>query len=100
MDFEGLHLEHDQNGRWSAAIAVGTLFSPLESTKGTLETIRLSLTEDRLRAALRNGYILRRKIDVGDRTGNLRVVVEDAATGTIGSVSVAFGSPSNVAPSR
>jgi VWFA-related protein len=100
LDFEGLHLEHDQNGRWSAAIAFGTLFSPSESTKGTLETIRLSLTEDRLRAALENGYVLRRKVDVGDRTGSLRVVIEDAATGTIGSVSVPFVSPSIVAPSK
>jgi hypothetical protein len=59
--------------------------------KGSLETIRLSLTEDRLRAALKNGYSLRRKVVTGDASGHLRVVLEDAATGAIGSVSVPIG---------
>ena len=73
-----------------ASIAFGTLPSPSESTKGTLETIRLSLTEDRLRAALKDGYVLRRKVVMGDRTANLRVAIEDTSTGIVGSVSVPF----------
>ena len=98
LDLDGLHLEHAPNGRWVAAIAFGTQFSPLDSTKGSLETIRLNLTEDRLRAALKDGYVIRRKVAVGDRTGSLRIAIEDAATGNIGSVSVTFGDPSTAAP--
>jgi VWFA-related protein len=98
LDLEGLHLEHAQNGRWVAAIAFGTLFSPSDSTKGSLETIRLNLTEDRLKAALKDGYVLRRTVVVGDRTGSLRIAIEDAATGAIGSVSVPFGDPSGAQP--
>jgi VWFA-related protein len=111
LDLEGLHLERAQNGRWNGAIALGMRFSPAESTKGSLETIGLSLTEDRLKAALKDGYVLRRKVVAGDRTplssapggqsvtvGYLRIVIEDPATGEIGSVSVPFGESPAVAP--
>jgi VWFA-related protein len=90
LDLDDLHLEH-QRDRWVANIAFGTLLLPSESMKGSLETIRLSLTEDRLRASLQNGYTLRRKVVAGDASGHLRVVLEDAATGAIGSVSVPIG---------
>ncbi len=43
LDLDGLHLEH-QKDRWVAMLAFGTLLLPSESTKGTLETIRVSLT--------------------------------------------------------
>jgi hypothetical protein len=89
LDLGGLHLEHQKN-RWVGSIAYGTLLTPSDSTKGTLETIRLSLTEDRLRAALKDGYVLRRKVVMGDRTGNLRVSIEDTATGVVGSVTIPF----------
>jgi VWFA-related protein len=89
LDLDGLHLEH-QKDRWVGSIAFGTLLTPSESTKGTLETIRLSLTEDRLRAALKNGYVLRRKVVMGERAANLRVSIEDTSTGILGSVSVPF----------
>ena len=97
LDLDGLHLDH-QKDRWVASIAFGTLSSPSESTKGTLETIRLSLTEDRLRAALKDGYVLRRKVVIGDRAANLRVVIEDASTGIVGSVSVPFDQSSAAVP--
>jgi len=97
LDLDGLHLEH-QKDRWVASIAFGTLPSPSESTKGTLETIRLSLTEGRLRAALKDGYVLRRKVVMGHPATNLRVVIEDASTGIVGSVSVPLNQPSEAAP--
>ena len=75
-----LHLEHVKD-RWLASIAFGTLFSPSESTQGSLETIRLNLTEDRLRKALENGYVFSREISAGGLNGELRVVVQDRATG-------------------
>ncbi len=92
LDLDGLHLEHRKD-RWVASIAFGTLPSPSASTKGTLETIRLSLTEDRLRAALKDGYMLRRKVVMGDQAASLRVVIEDTSTGIVGSVSVPFDQP-------
>ena len=90
LDLDGLHLEH-QKDRWVASIAFGTLSSPSESTKGTLETIRLSLTEERLRTALKDGYVLRRKVVMRTQAADLRVVLEDASTGAIGSVGVPIG---------
>jgi VWFA-related protein len=95
LDLEGLHLEHLKD-RWVANIAFGTLPLPSESTKGTLETIRLSLTEDRLRAALKDGYVMRRKVVIGEHAASLRVAVEDAATGAVGSVTVPFDQPAAV----
>ncbi len=91
LDLDGLHLERAADGKWVAAIALGTLFGPSESTKGSLETIRISLTEAKLRAALQNGYELRRKVAAGILKGELHVVVEDAATGALGSVRVPLG---------
>lgn len=91
LDLDGLHLERAADGRWVAAIALGTLFGPSESSKGSLETIRISLTEAKLRAALQNGYELRRKVVAGPAKGELHVVVEDAATGALGSVRVPLG---------
>lgn len=82
-----LHLEHVKD-RWLATIDLATLFSPSESTKGSLETLRLSLTENRLRAALADGYPLSREIVAGNLSGELRVVVQDHTTGRAGSVRV------------
>jgi VWFA-related protein len=97
LDLDGLHLEH-QKDRWVGSIAFGTLVTPSESTKGTLETIRLSLTENRLRAALKDGYVLRRKVVMGDRAPNLRVAIEDTSTGIVGSVSVPIDQPTAAIP--
>ena len=89
LDMDGLHLEHVKD-RWVASIAFGTLATPSDSTKGTLETIRVSLTESRLRAALKDGYVLRRKVVMGNDTADLRVVIEDTSTGIVGSLKVPF----------
>jgi VWFA-related protein len=85
-----LRLEHVKD-RWLASLALCMMFSPSESTKGTLETLQVSLTENRLRAALANGYKLSRDIAAGDLTGQLRVVVQDRATGMAGSLRVPVG---------
>jgi VWFA-related protein len=97
LDLEGVHLER-QKDRWVGTIAYGTLVSPAASTKGTLETIRVSLTEKRLAAALKDGYVLRRKVVAGDRPVNLRVVIEDTSTGAVGSVGVPFEQSSEARP--
>jgi hypothetical protein len=82
-----LHLEHVKD-RWLASIAFATLFSPSESTKGSLETLQLSLTEKRLRETLANGYVFSRNVVAGDLSGELRVVVQDRSTGLAGSLRV------------
>ena len=62
-----------------------------KTLRGTLETIRISLTEERLRETLAKGFVLRRELDAGSETGDLRIVVQDRATGSIGSVRVPIG---------
>ena len=90
LNINELHLEHLRN-RWIALIDFGTHFSPRLDFRGTYEGIQISLTEERLREALRDGYMLRREVDSGGETGDLRIVVQDRATGSIGSVRVAIG---------
>ncbi len=87
LNINELHLEHVKD-RWIGDIDFGTHFSPAQDFKGTYETIRISLTEDRLRQTLQNGFVLRRAIDSGGLPGELRVVVQDRSTGTIGSVRI------------
>jgi len=82
-----LHLEHTKD-RWVGNIDFGTHFSPALDFKGTYETIRINLTEDRLRQTLNDGFVLRRAIDSGGQSGELRVVVQDRSTGSIGSVRI------------
>ncbi len=90
LDLDGLHFEREPDGRWIAGIALGTQFGTA-STKGSLEIIRIRLTEKRLKEALQDGYRLRRTVVTGSATGYLHVVVEDAATGALGSVHVPVG---------
>jgi VWFA-related protein len=85
-----LHLEHVKN-RWVGDIDFGTHFSQSADFKGSYETIHLSFTEDRLRQTLQNGFVLRRDVDFGGRSGELRVVIQDRSTGSIGSVRVPIG---------
>jgi hypothetical protein len=56
------------------------------------------LTENKLKAALKTGYVLRRKVVTGEQPVNLRVAIEDPSTGVIGSVSVPFDQPSAAQP--
>ena len=86
-----LHLEH-QKDRWVGTIDFGTHYSLALDFKGTYETIRISLTEERLRETLRDGFVLEREIDSSGSVGELRIVVQDRSTGSIGSVRVPIGS--------
>jgi VWFA-related protein len=90
LNVNELRLEHQRN-RWVGALAFGTHFSLALDFKGTYETILISLTEDRLRETLRDGFVMRREIDSGGAVGELRVVVQDRAGGAIGSVRVPIG---------
>ena len=87
-----LHLEHIKD-RWVGDIDFGTHFSLALDFKGSYETIRVSLTEDRLRQTLKDGFVFRRDVDFGGRAGELRVVIQDRSTGSIGSVRLPVGEP-------
>jgi VWFA-related protein len=90
LNVNELHLERENN-RWVALLAIATQFPPKKRPNGTLETIKLTLTEDRLKQALRDGYIIRRPYLAGDLKGDLRVVLQDRVTGLAGSVRVPIG---------
>jgi hypothetical protein len=90
LNINELHLEHPKN-RWIGLIDFGTHFSLALDFKGTYEGILISLTEDRLRETLRDGFVMRRQIDSGGQRGELRVVVQDRSTGSIGSIRVPIG---------
>jgi VWFA-related protein len=84
-----LHFDRVKD-RWVALISYATLFTPPETSKGTWEQIRLSLTGEKLKSALQDGYAISRKIQMGDTRGELRIVVQDRTTGAAGSVRVPF----------
>jgi hypothetical protein len=88
LNVNELHLEHVKN-RWVGDIDFGTHFSQALDFKGSYETIRISLTEDRLRQTLKDGFVFRREIN--SQPGELRVVVQDRSTGSIGSVRIPLG---------
>jgi VWFA-related protein len=90
LNVSELHLEHVKD-RWVGNIDFGTHFSQALDFKGSYETILINLTEDRLRQTLQDGFEFRRTIDSGGLTGELRVVVQDRSTGSIGSVRIPIG---------
>jgi VWFA-related protein len=94
LDLHEFHLDHVGEGdkeRWVALLAIATEFSAKKKPNGSLEEIKLTLTSARLRDALRTGYLIRRPYAAGELTGELRVVVQDRATGDVGSVRLPIG---------
>jgi VWFA-related protein len=83
-----VHLDQRED-RWTGAIEIAFHFE--KENKMSLQTVNLSLTRDQLLAALKSGLALT-KIIPGGGTGDLRVVVQDRATGAAGSVGVRVGS--------
>ena len=75
-----------QGDLWVAEIAYATYFSKTPKLVGTVDTLAVKLTEGRLKEVLMNGYALSRAIFAGEQEGRLRVVIEDRATGKVGSV--------------
>jgi len=90
LNFSELHLEHEQNS-WVALINLATQLPAKKPPNGTMESIKITLTEARLREVLENGFILRRPVPIGDATGDLRVVVQDRGTGAAGAVGLKLG---------
>ena len=72
--------------RWVANIAYATYFSKTPKLVGSVETLAVSLTEERLRDVLTTGLSMSRGIFVGNEEGRIRIVIEDRSTGKVGSV--------------
>jgi hypothetical protein len=67
-------------------IKLATYFPSASKPNGTEESIKITLTGQRLRETLASGYTFQRLMFVGNRKGDLRVAIQDRATGMIGSV--------------
>jgi len=85
FNLQELHLEREQDN-WVALIRFATYFPAASKPNGTEESIKITLTEKRLRESLEHGYTLQQLVVAGNRKGDLRVAIEDRATGAIGSV--------------
>jgi hypothetical protein len=85
FNVQELHLEREQN-HWIALIRFATYFPAASKPNGTEESIKITLTEQRLRESLAKGYTIQHLVFAGNTTGDLRVAVEDRATGAAGSV--------------
>ncbi|HWF08728.1 MAG TPA: VWA domain-containing protein [Bryobacteraceae bacterium] len=94
LDLHEFHLDRVGEGdkeRWVALLAIATEFSAKKKPNGTLEEIKLTLTNARLTEALRTGYRIRRPYAAGELNGDLRLVVQDRASGDVGSVTLPIG---------
>lgn len=85
FNVQELHLEREKNN-WVALIRFATYFPAAAKPNGAEESMKITLTEKRLRETLANGYTLQRLMIAGNRKGDLRVAIQDRVTGAAGSV--------------
>jgi VWFA-related protein len=85
FNLQELHLEREKDN-WTALIRFATYFPAASKPNGTEESIKITLTEQRLRESLEHGYTLQQLVIAGNRTGDLRIAIEDRFTGASGSV--------------
>jgi hypothetical protein len=88
VDLHDIHLEH-QSDRWLGTFDV-SLFVEGAKTSRTM-TIKIDLAEAQLAGALEKGMEVGNTIRLDGPSGELRVVVQDRATGAAGSIRVALG---------
>jgi VWFA-related protein len=86
FDLSGIHMER-QGDRWVASMDFITYFPAAKKPNGDQQVLKISLSEQRLRESLTKGYTLHRAWDApAVHKGDLRLVVQDRATGAAGSV--------------
>ena len=68
FNLQELHLEREKNN-WVALIKLATYFPAAAKPNGTEESIKITLTEQRLRETLANGYTLQRIVIAGEPEG-------------------------------
>jgi hypothetical protein len=97
LNVQELHLEREKNN-WVALIQLATYFPAAQKPNGTEESIKITLTEQRLRETLADGYTLQQTIIAGNRKGDLRVAVQDRVTGAAGSVKLQLAAAGQLNP--
>ena len=97
FNLQELHLDREKD-KWVGLIRMATFFPSAAKPNGTEESIKITLTEQRLRESLAKGYTIQHLVFAGNRTGDLRVAVEDRATGTAGSVKLPLPGPGPANP--
>ena len=85
VDLHDVHLDH-QDASWVGGVEISFY---MDGAKSAYQVNRkIAIPEDQLAAALETGFVLNASIGVTQPTGELRVVVQDTATGAGGSVRV------------
>jgi VWFA-related protein len=92
IDPSGLQLQQ-RNGRWTGSIDLAIVPDTGGNLRGLHQTIRLDLTESRLREAISSGLVFRNMVQVTGKNGKpladkLHVVLQDQATAAAGSVRI------------
>jgi hypothetical protein len=85
LNLQELHLEKEKDN-WVALITFATYFPQGGKPNGTNESIKITLTEPRLRETLAKGYTIQRTMILGNRKGDMRLAIQDRVTGATGSV--------------
>ncbi len=97
FNLQELHLEREKDN-WVALITLATYFPAAEKPNGTNESIKITLTEKRLRESLATGYTIERLVIPGNRKGALRLAIQDRVTGAAGSVKLQLAEASQLNP--
>jgi VWFA-related protein len=89
FDLHQIRME-EKNGRWTGALDAGlvVLDSQDQILKGTQYAMQLSLPLARYQDLLKEGVVYKREIPLLPNATQVRVVLRDASSGSIGSVSI------------
>ncbi len=91
IDPKGFKLQ-EQDGRWTGKVDVLFVQKDTQGRQfdGADDTIELRLLQANFEKVSKDGLLYRKIIDRNTRASELRVVVRDAASGSIGSVTIPF----------
>jgi len=85
VDLRDVHLDH-QDAAWVGGVEISLY---MEGAKSAYKiTRKIAIPDSQLAAALESGFVLSASVGLTEPAGELRVVVQDAATGAGGSVRV------------
>ena len=87
VDLHDVHLEH-ANGHSTGTLLVG-VYGEGNKTMWTI-THQIDIPDDQLAAAMSEGVLISRSLPVNERTHEMRIAVQDVATGSAGSVRLTF----------
>jgi VWFA-related protein len=91
FDLSQVHLEQEGN-HWVALMDIFTYLPAKKKANGERTSVKISLSERRLRESLASGYTLRRPLNPESaHAGELRIAVQDRVAGTVGSVRLRAG---------